>query len=151
MPSLMRQVSIIFRCASMFRGDKLKERGSDLGTCHHSYILLLCRNPGISQDAIAKKICINKSNVTRHMSQLEKLGYVERRQSDEDKRMMLVYPTQKAYDALPDVKDIVHEWKEYITEGISKEELEMATEILHRMAKRAAEYAARDLDSEDSE
>lgn len=151
MPSLMRQIGVISRCASMFRTDKLKERGSDLGNCHHSYILLLCRNPGISQDAIAKKICINKSNVTRHVSQLEKLGYVERRQSDEDKRVVLVYPTQKAYDALPTVKEVVHEWKEYITEEISAEELELVADVLHRMARRAAEYAARELDSEDGE
>lgn len=151
MPSLMRQISVISRCASMFRSDKLKEMGSDLGNCHHSYILLLCRNPGVSQDAIAKKICINKSNVTRHMSQLEKLGYVERKQSEEDKRVVLVYPTQKAYDALPTVKAVTHEWKEYISEGISEEEMNIAADVLQRMAKHAAEYAARELDSEDGE
>mgnify|MGYP002513349744 CR=1 FL=1 len=102
MPSndhVMRYINIVSRCATIWRTDKLE--GTELGDQHYSYILVVCRRPGISQDAISRRLFINKSNVTRHLTQLEKNGYVERRQSEEDKRVMLVYPTEKAYEVLP--------------------------------------------------
>ena len=54
---------------------------------------------GISQEKLAKMIYINKSNVTRNLAVLEKNGYIERRPAENDKRVMLVFPTQKAQAA----------------------------------------------------
>lgn len=93
MPSLMRYINVISRCGAVWRGDKLKD--TDIGAAHTSYILTVCRHPGISQDKIAKRTYINKSNVTRNLAYLESCGYVERRQSETDKRVVEVYPTEK--------------------------------------------------------
>ena len=126
----------------MFRSEKLREMG--LGACHHSYTLTLCRMPGISQDELAREICINKSNVTRHLAALEESGYVERKPSEQDKRVTLVFPTQKAYDILPTVRGVIKEWNEYLTEGMDQEELERFALTLSRIAERAREYSARE-------
>lgn len=139
MPSMMRLINIISRCGAIWRADKL--RGTDLGDAHHSYILTLCKDPGISQDSLSRRLFINKSNVTRTLSYLEKQGYVTRKQSDEDRRIILVYPTEKAYAALPEVRDIVHGWNEYVTQDLTPEESAQLAEILPKMAARAAEYA----------
>ncbi len=139
MPKFMKNINIIGRCAGMYRTDRLKDTG--LGPCHHSYILAICREPGISQDQLAKNICINKSNVTRHLATLEENGYVERRASDEDKRVTLVYPTQKALDVLPTVREVIREWNAYLTEGMDQEELERFAAILSKIADRARDYA----------
>lgn len=149
MTSFMRQINVISRCATMFRANKYKEKGLGIGAGHSSYIMILCRRPGISQDALAKRICVNKSNVTRHLAQLEKNGYVERKQSETDKRVILVYPTEKAYAIVEEVRGISNEWKQYLMEDFSADEIEMFTDMLHRMAKKAADYAARELDGED--
>ena len=149
MTSFMRQINVISRCATMFRANKYKENGLGIGAGHSSYIMILCRRPGISQDALAKRICVNKSNVTRHLAQLEKNGYVERKQSETDKRVILVYPTEKAYAIVEEVRGISNEWKQYLMEEFSADEIEMLTDMLHRMAKKAADYAARELDGED--
>lgn len=149
MTSFMRQINVISRCATMFRANKYKEKGLGIGAGHSSYIMILCRRPGISQDALAKRICVNKSNVTRHLAQLEKNGYVERKQSGTDKRVILVYPTEKAYAIVEEVCGISNEWKQYLMEDFSADEIEMLTDMLHRMAKKAADYAARELDGED--
>lgn len=135
----MKNINIIGRCGAMFRAEKLKQTG--IGPCHHSYILALCREPGISQDQLAKNICINKSNVTRHLAALEDGGYVERRPSTDDKRVMLVYPTQKAMDVLPTVRAVIKEWNEYLTEGMDEEELERFAKTLSVIAERARKYA----------
>ena len=139
MPSLMRYINIISRCSSMWRADKLE--GTELGDQHYPYILTVCRNPGISQDAIARKLFINKSNVTRSLSYLETHGFVTREQSTEDRRITLVYPTEKAQEILPQVRSIIRGWNAYITEGFTEEELEMYMDMTERLAARAADYA----------
>ena len=139
MPKFMKNINIIGRCAGAYRSDRLRDTG--LGPCHHSYILTVCREPGISQERLAQSICINKSNVTRHLSALEEMGYVERRPSDEDRRETLVFPTQKALDVLPTVRAVIKEWNEYLTEGMDEEELEIFAETLSRIAERARKYS----------
>lgn len=146
MPSFMRQINIISRCAAMNRSDKLADTG--LAGCHHTYIIALCHHPGISQEQLARHIYINKSNVTRHLAQLEKLGYVERRQSDEDKRVTLVFPTDKAYEVLPRVTEVTHAWRDYLTEGFSEEEMEQFSAMLARITKRATEAVNKDFEEE---
>lgn len=139
MPSLMRYINIVSRCAAIWRSDKLE--GTELGDQHYSYILTVCRQPGISQDAIARRLFINKSNVTRGLSYLESHGFVTREHSTEDRRIILVHPTEKAYEILPRVREIIRGWNAYITEGFSEEEMEMYMEMTERLAARAADYA----------
>lgn len=147
MPSLMRYINVISRGGAVWRGDKLKD--TDIGAAHTSYILTVCRHPGISQDKIAKRTYINKSNVTRNLAYLESCGYVERRQSATDKRVVEVYPTEKAFEILPAVQSAVREWNRYLTEDLSDEEMEMFMSMLSRLAGRAAEYAKVSIEAED--
>ena len=88
----------------MYRTERLAN--TELGACHFPYILTLARNPGITQDTLAKMVYINKSNVTRALLYLEQHGFVERKQSETDRRVLLVYPTQKAMDILPEIRRI---------------------------------------------
>lgn len=143
----MRYINVISRCGAVWRGDKLK--GTDIGASHTSYIMTVCRHPGISQDKLAKRIYINKSNVTRNLAYLESCGYVERRQKDTDKRVTEVYPTEKAMEILPTVQNMLREWNNYLTEDFSEEEMEMFMSMLSRLAGKAADYAKVSLDAED--
>lgn len=147
MPSLMRYINVVSRCGAAWRGDKLRD--TDIGAPHTSYILAVCRHPGISQEKLAKKIYINKSNVTRKLAYLEAHGYVERRQSEADRRIVEVYPTQKALDILPVVQGIMSEWNGYLTEDFTEEEMEMFMSMLSRIAARAADYSKLSFESED--
>ena len=139
MPSLMRYINIVSRCAAIWRADKLE--GTELGDQHYSYILVVCRRPGISQDAISRRLFINKSNVTRSLAYLEEHGFVTRERDSEDRRQTLVYPTEKALEILPKVREIIRGWNSYITEGFTEEEMEMYMAMTERIAARAAEYA----------
>ena len=142
----MRKTNIISRCEGIYRQDKLKDSG--LSACHHSYILAIARHPGMTQDQLAKFICIDKSGVTRHLSYLEKKGYVERRSDQHDKRAICVYPTQKMLDILPEVKKIVKDWNDYLTKDIDSEELDCFNRILDIIAERAQKYIYEKEDSE---
>ena len=132
MSSLMRQINVVSRCAALYRSEHLKDTG--LSACHSSYILTVCRFPGISQEQVSQHIYINKSNVTRQLAFLEENGFIERRQSETDRRVLLVYPTQKALDVLPFVQQTNHEWNNYITKGFSADELDKFNGMMERIS-----------------
>ena len=102
----------------------------------------------MTQDQLAKHICIDKSGVTRHLAYLEKKGYVERRSDQHDKRAICVYPTQKMLDILPEVKKIVKDWNDYLTKDISPGDLECFNRVLDQIAERAQKYIYEKEDSE---
>jgi len=149
MASYMKSINVISRCCGLWRSEKLRD--CDIGDCQHSYIYEICRNPGISQDNLARRLFINKSNASRQLAYLEKSGYVERRQSEKDRRVTLVYPTEKMTKALPEVRMATLEWKAYLTEGMTEDEISVLTDLLGRMAARAAEYAERALPEDGEE
>lgn len=134
----MRRMNILSRCEAIYRTDRLPD--AELAACHHSYVLTLGRRPGISQEELARELCVNKSNVTRALTQLEARGYVRRCESRQDRRVTLVYPTDKLLAVLPQVRQIVADWNAYLAEGFSEEELATFQSVLDRMVERARAY-----------
>ncbi|MDR1630865.1 MAG: MarR family transcriptional regulator [Oscillospiraceae bacterium] len=141
MIAFMKYINITYRCGVQYRGEQLIDY--DLGGIESVYILHICNHPGLTQDALAKNIFINKSNVTRKLAVLEENGYVERRTREDDKRVAEVYPTQKALDALPKVRQVFHQWNEYITEDFTDEEKELLDSLLRRITEKAKRYAGK--------
>ena len=137
MTHILRQINTISRCAGLFRAERLEN--GELGACHHSYIIAICRNPGITAEELSRRLCVNKSNVARNLSYLEDKGYVRREQSQEDKRAFLCYPTEKMLRVLPRVREIIAEWNSLLTSELDEEELSAFASTLDKIALRARE------------
>ena len=140
MSQIIRDITEIARCGAQYRTEALAPMG--LKACHASYLLEICANPGISQDKLAARICINKSNVARQAAILEEDGFVIRTPSEQDKRMMQLYPTQKTLDLLPDISPILRQWEACLTADVSEEERVILERVLERMKDKAAEWMA---------
>ena len=138
MSQIIRDITELTRCGSQYRLDQLSPMG--LKACHASYLTEICDCPGISQDGLAKRICINKSNVARQAAVLEEEGFITRTPSPADKRVMELYPTQKALDLLPQIQSILVCWEECITRDLTEEEKAQISVLLARMKVRAAAY-----------
>ena len=138
MSQINRKILAIARCDTQYRSEKMASFG--LKSCHTSYLMNICANPGISQDQLAQQILINKSNVARQAAFLEEEGYIRRESSPADRRVMELYPTQKAMDILPQIKQILVDWEQYITEDITEEEVEIITRVLAKMKDKAAAW-----------
>ena len=138
MSQIIRDMTELTRCGAQYRLDKLSPMG--LKACHASYLTEICDCPGISQDGLAKRICINKSNVARQAAVLEEEGFITRTPSPADKRVMELYPTQKALDLLPQIQSILTCWEDCITRDLTEEEKELVTMLLARMKVRASAY-----------
>ncbi len=134
MSTLTHNIIIISRCTASYR---LTHSTEGLPGVYHSYVFVICRNPGWSQEKLARHLCISKSNITRHLTYLEENGYIERRTGEKDKRELLVYPTQKMLDSLEEVTRITREWNGLLAEGISEEELSAFVSVLERLSDRA--------------
>ena len=132
MPRFSKRLNNISRMQSLFRAERL----NSLNPSYHTYILAICRMPGVTQDALAKDICVNKSTVTRRLDWLESEGYVLRKSDECDKRCTLVYPTEKMKAILPEIKKIAGEWMRTLTDGISDEEIAVFESVLCRMESR---------------
>ncbi len=63
------------------------------------YIPEICAAPGITQDQLALRLHVNRSNVTRQLAMLEENGFVLRRRSESDRRAVEVYPTPERWAA----------------------------------------------------
>lgn len=138
MSEITRDIMEIARCSSQYKMDMLAPFG--LKGCHSSYLSEICACPGISQDQLAQRICINKSNVARQAAILEEDGFIIRKPSQSDKRVMELYPTEKTLELLPKITAITSCWEQCLTKDLTESEIRLVTEILERMKTKASEW-----------
>ena len=138
MSQIIRDITEIARCGAQYRSDNLASLG--LKGCHASYLTEICANPGLSQDRLARLICINKSNVARQVAALEEDGFIIRKPSIADKRVMELYPTEKTLELLPQIARVQTQWEACLTQDLTEEEQALFSKILSRMKDRASDY-----------
>jgi DNA-binding MarR family transcriptional regulator len=134
MPKLMKSINNISRCQAAYRAAKVVGTpAEELSPCYHAIIIAVCKYPGRSQEELARELCLDKSTITRAISHLEDNGFVVRESNPNDKRSLLVYPTEKMKNALPTVRAISAEWNRLISLEISEEEFEVFCSVLYRL------------------
>ena len=138
MSEIIRDITEIARCGVQYRNDRMTDMG--LKSIHASYLTEICACPGISQDGLARKIFINKSNVARQVAALEEDGFILRKPSDADKRVMELYPTEKTLALLPQIQNILKCWESCMASDLTEKELEQLTGLLKRIKARSAAY-----------
>lgn len=137
MARFMKMLNNISRSQAVFRRSRIS--AADFPSMQYAYVYAICRNPGRSQEELARELCINKSTAARAMMRLEDKGYITRTPLPNDKRQFSVHPTEKMKAILPEVAAASAEWTALLSEGIPQEELEIFNSVLERMQARAAE------------
>ena len=117
-------------------------RDTDLHGVQLFYLMTVCRNAGVSQDRLAALLGVANSNVTRQLAALEKLGYVTRRRAENDGRCYLVSPTDRAYELLPRLVEVLRDAQIALVREMSSEEQELLLELVERMSYNAARSQA---------
>ena len=135
MQSLNRLISTVSRCGALWRTERLTDTG--VGPHDHPYLFYICHHPGVSQDELWRALYVNKSSVTRHMAHLEAEGFITRAPSENDRRVMQVYPTEKGMTALPFLRQVSGEWNAILTAGFSEKERESLVSLLERAMQNA--------------
>ena len=138
MSQIIRDITEIARCTTQYRSEALAPMG--LKACHASYLTEICANPGISQDQLASRICINKSNVARQAAILEEDGFITRTPYATDKRIMQLFPTQKTLELLPQINQILISLECCLTSDMTEEEKNLLENLLSRTLAKAAAW-----------
>ena len=133
----MKMLNNISRSQAIYRHSKIS--ATDLHSSHYAFVLAICREPGRSQEELAKELCLNKSTVARTINSLEEKKYITRNPLPHDKRQFSVYPTDKMLLILPEVKKASYEWMTLLSDGIEESELKIFNSVLERMENRARE------------
>lgn len=135
MASIMKFINRTSRCFTLYRNNRLENEG--INGYQHLYIIKICRNPGISQEELVREIYVNKSSVARQLLILEQNGFICRQPSKNDRRQLLVYPTDKALEIFPKVLEVREGWNKKLLEGFSDEEKSRLSSMLERIMDRA--------------
>ena len=72
MSKFMKMLNNISRSQAIYRHGRIS--APDLQAGHYAFILVICREPGRSQEEIARELCLNKSTVARNVNYLEEKG-----------------------------------------------------------------------------
>lgn len=95
----------------------------------------LYEKDGCSQKDLADKNANDFPNITRLIDALVKKGFAQRRMDAADRRKQLVYLTEVGRNFMEDLMPWVIEVRKEVFKGISKAELFVLVETLHKIEK----------------
>ena len=93
-------------------------------------LFFLQKNDGLSLTQISQGLMLENPTVTGLIDRLEKSGYVKRSDHPNDRRVYLVYLTEKGNRVANKALPIVRRLNEQIKEGYPKEEIESFKKVL---------------------
>ena len=108
---------------------------------HARLFMAICRTPGCSQDQLAKRMWFDKSTIARQMELLEKKGFITRKPSETDKRVLCVYPTEQMLQIQPDLRDAMAKWEETLLQDLTEEEKVQLNTLLKKVRERVNKEA----------
>ena len=108
---------------------------------HGLYFKEIAEAPGISQEQLAQKLLVNKSNVARQVAAMEEEGFILRQTCGKDKRVLRLYLTERAQVLLPEIERINSAWEEQLVEGFTESERQILQILLSRLRGKALAIA----------
>ncbi|WP_372712775.1 MarR family winged helix-turn-helix transcriptional regulator [Ilyobacter sp.] len=111
-----------------------------LGNGQFTIILDVCKNRGISQDVLSKNIGVDKTTIAKSVKKLVENGYITKEEDEKDRRSKKIYPTKKAEDILPKLKNLDTLEKEIFSQGITQDEMEIFLKVSGRIKSNIKYY-----------
>ena len=111
----------------------------DMKAFHALNLIQICRTPGLSQDVLARRRMNDKSSIARQAAAMDESGLITRVPCTDDKRVMKLYPTQKALELLPAIEEMLVSWESWLTQDLDDTEKTQLMDLLQRMKQRALE------------
>jgi DNA-binding MarR family transcriptional regulator len=137
-PSINRWLSILYRYGQVYISKQMESY--NIGSGQYIFLLALYKKDGISQEEISDHLKIDKATTAKAIKRLEGEDYIKRDINFKDKRAYKVFLTQKALDIKPVIKNILKNWSDILSEGLSEDEKSTVLDLLSRMAKNAFKY-----------
>jgi MarR family transcriptional regulator for hemolysin len=118
----------------MRRRFEAKASGSGLSAAQWRLLVRVAKEPGIAQARLAELLEIEPISVSRLIDRMEGSGWIERRADVADRRVRLIFPTDKSREAYGKVKSMAGEVYEAALAGLSPEARRATIEGLKTIA-----------------
>ena len=141
--SYLTSFSIIHRFSILYHIKELKKfkiSGHQMG-----YIMCVCKQPGISQEALSSYLRLNKGAVAKGVRPLIEEGYIRRVQSSRDRRAYELYPTEKAQDLHVEAERTMRSFDRILTQNMTDEEQQLFKSLVTVACNNVLEAAGVDL------
>ena len=102
-------------------------------TAPQAFHLLSIPVDGISMSGLAKKLGLDTSTLTRNIQKLEKLDLVRRKQDRNDKRILVVYLTDKGREKVEKIEDSLLDLNFSMMKYIDLDDQENIPEMLEKL------------------
>ncbi|MDY0288309.1 MAG: MarR family transcriptional regulator [Sphaerochaeta sp.] len=130
--SFGKHISLINRAAQAYFAGRLKPY--HIGPGQQAYLLTLLPHESIMQEELARRLHVDKANVTRAIRGLVEQGYVTRQRSEVDKRTLLITLTEKGEQVRTEVEEIASAWMQKVRSPLDDDEWKAMETYLQRIA-----------------
>ena len=137
MPSItdspFKSISILYRKSHIWLNNGCAQYS--LTAAQAVVILIVCDFKSLTQDEITKRLSLDKSVIAKTVTKLEERGFIIRSTNAKDKRTYDIYPTQKAWEVYPFVKEQIDESFQRMTQQMTDKEREEFKRLLFLAAE----------------
>lgn len=112
---------------------KLRLQGTNIGTSEYECLDYIRKNSGVSQEKLRSFLNIDKAAVTRMIANLERKGYVYRLQDENDKRVKMLFVTDKTIDIKHLTSSIESSFYEWLLEDVNEDEKVVFLKVLNEI------------------
>ncbi len=137
-PSVLKLYSNIHRKLIMHLRKKITPYGFSRGEFPF-LVRLLKKGDGISQKEICRDVQISKSTTSKMINKLEAEGYLRMEKDPKDRRVKLIYLTDKKHDIDHIVREIEKEVDDILFKGFTREERDVFIGYLMRIQENVEE------------
>lgn len=129
------QLSVLFRRLNVAHRVVVQEYLDQLGLYigQPRFLFALSRNPGMSQGELTKELSLSKETVSVTVRRLEQAGYVRRVVSDNDKRLRLLYLSEKGENLMPELTENFNEINERMFSQLNASEQIILKSLYEKM------------------
>lgn len=138
MAHIVRDLTYISRCGGHYRNQALEPLG--ITGRQAGSLIAICREPGISQEQLGKRVVLNKSYIARQLLALEEMGLVKREVAPNDRRVLRCYPTEKTQELLPQIRQVYRDWRDLLLVDMTEQEQELLEQLLSKIKARAGQW-----------
>ncbi|MDO4198408.1 MAG: MarR family transcriptional regulator [Erysipelotrichaceae bacterium] len=109
-------------------------RGKDFGMKGNGRILQkIVHNPGITQKELAKMLDIRPQSLTEVLGKLEEKGYIERKRSQEDRRVITLYITEAGKEKSAQLHDLRYKSAQRLFSSLDEKEIDELLVLLNKV------------------
>ncbi|AKP66278.1 MarR family winged helix-turn-helix transcriptional regulator [Companilactobacillus ginsenosidimutans] len=132
MKDILRPIGVVSRALDSIANIEFKEM--DLSRGQYLYLVRICESPGIILERLANMLKVDKTTAARSIQKLELKGLIERRSDHINRKIKMIYPTEKGEAVYPVLQREERYSNSVAMRGFSKAEQDQLFELMERVA-----------------